>query len=306
MEEPTTNLIMINTWVNDGTHWQTQLAAHNYNFNGPNTVIIDEAQLRYWDTEFWNSYLKDFDFRSCNRIILFVSWGNPIGRVSAMGTKMVVPTSQIISLRPVDHQDELPPGGLFLSADEFSDMIKVAFPNGHFAADFLDHVLHLTAGHAGAVHDMLRIVMDDTVSLCIKPQNSLTIVSSRTVNLRRKPGNTPWKSFKANFLSMPSGAPQVGSSEEFSRGLPRPDDLQEPFIAQILRRSLANNQVASEDVANEDEADEDEELQLQDEKDALKLCFRNGWLHATTDNDIPVYIFATPLHQGFVEYYLGN
>ena len=86
---------------------------------------------------------------------------------------------------------------------------------------------------------------------------------------------------------------------------------------------LANNQVADEDVEDEDVEDEDvededeayedetygdKEPQLQNEKDALKLCFRNGWLHlhATTDNDIPVYIFATPLHKGFVEYYLRN
>jgi len=117
----------------------------------------------------------------------------------------------------------------------------------------------------------------------------------------------------------------LDSSEEFRRGLPRPDDLQKPFIAQVLRKVLANNQVADQDVEDEDVEDEDEayedeayedeayetyedkEPQLQNEKDALKLCFRNGWLHATTDkNDIPVYIFATPLHKGFVEYYLGN
>jgi hypothetical protein len=214
-EEPTTNLIMISTWNKNEFRWEANLAAHNYNFNGPNTLIIDEAQLMYWDFEFWNTYLKEISFRPRDRIILFVGWGHPTGRVSVKGTNMSFQANHTISLRPIDHQDELPPAGLFLSADEFSEMVKVAFPNGRFTEDFLDHVLHLTAGHAGAVHDILRIVMDDAVSLCIKPLNSLTILSSHTANLRRKLGNTPWKSFRPNFLSMTSGRVsirQVGHS----------------------------------------------------------------------------------------------
>jgi hypothetical protein len=59
---------------------------------------------------------------------------------------------------------------------------------------------------------------------------------------------------------------------------------------------------------DEDEIDEDEELlrQFHEEQNALNLCFKNGWLHATVDDYLPVYIFPTPLHQGFVENYLGN
>ena len=80
----------------------------------------------------------------------------------------------------------------------------------------------------------------------------------------------------------------------FRRGLPLPRELQKPFTARVLRKVLANNQVR------------DGELQNQNQKNALQMCFRNGWLHAAMDNDTPVYIFATPLHQGFIEHYLGN
>jgi len=75
----------------------------------------------------------------------------------------------------------------------------------------------------------------------------------------------------------------------FRRGLP--EDLQQPFTARVLRKVLANNQAM------------EGELQKQNEKKALQKCFRNGWLYATMDN---VYTFTTPLHQGLIEYYLGN
>jgi len=42
------------------------------------------------------------------------------------------------------------------------------------------------------------------------------------------------------------------------------------------------------------------------EKEALYQCFKNGWLHATTMQDHAAYVFTTPLHQWFVEYYLGT
>jgi hypothetical protein len=200
-KEPGTDPVIISTWDNIGINWRAQLASNHYKVHTSNTVIIDEAQLTYWDTELWNSYLKTIGRGSLDRVILFASYANPIGRVAVKGTSMVVPPCQAISLRPVDHLDQLPSAGLFLSADEFAGMVKAAFQDGRFTADFLDSVFHLTAGHAGAVKDMLRIVMNHAVSLFIKPQYSLTIVSSHTVNSRRIPG-TPWISFRAAFLYM--------------------------------------------------------------------------------------------------------
>jgi hypothetical protein len=47
-------------------------------------------------------------------------------------------------------------------------------------------------------------------------------------------------------------------------------------------------------------------VSMQD-KEALQRCFKNGWLHATTTmQGHTVYIFTTPLHQWFIEYYLGT
>jgi len=42
------------------------------------------------------------------------------------------------------------------------------------------------------------------------------------------------------------------------------------------------------------------------EDEALALCFQSGWLHATLVNHHKFYVFATPLHQWFVEYCLGT
>jgi hypothetical protein len=48
-------------------------------------------------------------------------------------------------------------------------------------------------------------------------------------------------------------------------------------------------------------------LDCTEDKQALDQCFKWGWLHATTDGEGATwYIFTTPLHQWFVEYYLGT
>jgi hypothetical protein len=70
-------------------------------------------------------------------------------------------------------------------------------------------------------------------------------------------------------------------------------ELLEPSIARVFHAALANNFVT------------EKMLDSMEDKNALDLCFRHGWLHATLFQDHPVYIFATPLHRWFVEYYLG-
>jgi hypothetical protein len=44
----------------------------------------------------------------------------------------------------------------------------------------------------------------------------------------------------------------------------------------------------------------------QENKDALKQYFQRGWLHAAEDDYETRYVFPTPLHFWFVEYYLGT
>jgi hypothetical protein len=65
-------------------------------------------------------------------------------------------------------------------------------------------------------------------------------------------------------------------------------------MARVLRAVISNNSVKEKDF----DSKEDEE--------ALTLCFQRGWLQATLDEYYTSYVFATPLHQWFVEYYLGT
>jgi hypothetical protein len=166
-QEPAGNLIVIASWPDNGLSWLAKLT-NRYDDTGPNTIIIDEAQLSYWDTAFWNGFLKTITPDSPNRVILFASYGSPAGAVTTEGTQMVVPDCARVGLRSIDHGDGVTPAGLFLTTDEFADMIRKKYPTGRFKKDFLDYVFRVTAGHAGAVFDLLRVVWAHDVSLRIK------------------------------------------------------------------------------------------------------------------------------------------
>ncbi|KAG8834581.1 hypothetical protein FRC17_008250 [Serendipita sp. 399] len=49
LKEPSTNPISIDNWPMNGSSWVLKLT-EMFNPNGPNTIIIDEGQLTYWDT----------------------------------------------------------------------------------------------------------------------------------------------------------------------------------------------------------------------------------------------------------------
>ena len=133
-----------------------------YDREHPNVIIVDEAQLTYGDGAFWNNCLKGITNLSLDRVILFASYGSPKRRISVDGTPRV-PDYRRISLRPVDHGDGIAEAGLFLLEDEFTDMIKRPHPTHRFEKEFLDYVFRVTAGHAGAVDDLLRTVLADDV-----------------------------------------------------------------------------------------------------------------------------------------------
>jgi hypothetical protein len=162
-QEPTANPVLIANWPKDGSYWNDKLTKQGFNNNGPKIIIIDEAQLTYWDGAFWNSFLKQITPTS-NRVILFASYGSPTGTVTAEGTPMIIPDRYRIELRPIDHGDGVTPAGLFLTTDEFADVVGKKYPTERFEQDFLDYVLRVTAGHVGAVTDLLEIVYGHDVS----------------------------------------------------------------------------------------------------------------------------------------------
>jgi hypothetical protein len=97
-----------------------------------------------------------------------------------------------------------------------------------------------------------------------------------------------WREFSNDVLwnSLETGC-------TFRRGLPETQELQVPNIAQVFRAVLCNHAV------------EEETFEDPNHRKALKDCWKNGWLHATMYQKKTMYIFTTPLHRWFVEYYLG-
>jgi hypothetical protein len=202
-QEPGVEPILI-TWSSDKSNWLKKLTGWGYNSKGPNVIMIDEAQLSYGDSAFWNNYLKGISDRSVDRVILFASYGSPNQRIFVEGTTWI-PDPNRISLRPVDHRDGIAEAGLFLLEDEFTEMVGKLYPASRFEKEFLDYVFRVTAGHAGAAGDLLQVVSADDVRLRIKLQHSLIIISSHTVDSSMSAGTIQWKPLEANSLLRSSG-----------------------------------------------------------------------------------------------------
>jgi hypothetical protein len=86
----------------------------------------------------------------------------------------------------------------------------------------------------------------------------------------------------------------------FTKGLPQDIDLQSVSVRNIFSAVLCNRVVFKSDVPPEDD------------QNALRQCYRNGWLHSDMcRKDIDQleavgYVFASPLHRWFVEWKLVN
>jgi hypothetical protein len=79
------------------------------------------------------------------------------------------------------------------------------------------------------------------------------------------------------------------------KGLPRKTDLQKPPIAHIFSNILRESSIVRSEPTTEEY------------DPALLECFHKGWLHANESRDSKtVYIFASPLHQMFVEWKLQD
>jgi hypothetical protein len=166
--EPNVQLVVLDTWPQ--VDWRAKLQFDPGRIDDL-VLIVDEAQLCYWDISFWNSFLKNIDPNSPRRTraILFASYGSPTKVSEDVQSSMKVPAMRRVGLTPVDHKDGIAGVGLFLQPDEFDDMIKKLYPRHFFDPKFLQYVFDFTAGHAGAVADFLQVVGAHDVSPCIAP-----------------------------------------------------------------------------------------------------------------------------------------
>jgi hypothetical protein len=68
----------------------------------------------------------------------------------------MTPPHQRITLRPVGHQDGIDAAGLLLPRHEFDDRIQMYSPALYFEENFFGALYSLTAGHTGAIYDLIR------------------------------------------------------------------------------------------------------------------------------------------------------
>ena len=133
---------------------------------GKKTVFIfDEAQLSYCDVPLWVTFFKSMhDYRD-RRAITFASYGSPSSRISIEGTPIRLVDSQRVTLRPINHEDGLPPVGLFFSRDEFDLLVsqKYSNPPHRFHSSFFDALYNLCGGHIGAIHDAVERIASHEV-----------------------------------------------------------------------------------------------------------------------------------------------
>lgn len=191
---------------------------------------------------------------------------------------MFIPDKERVGLWPVDHGDNIAPAGLLLMQDEFADMVQRRHPRRRFKKDFLDYVYHVTAGHTGAVFDLLEVV--------------LAHKSYRQLRLTKEEYSL--ETFQSQFPIWELWA-CLNSTRLFRSGLPTTDELRdEPDTARIFHAVLSNCYVTKKMM--DSPADEL----------AFDRCFKSGWLHATRDQEEDRYVFATSLHRWYIEYYLGE
>jgi hypothetical protein len=73
--------------------------------------------------------------------------------------------------------------------------------------------------------------------------------------------------------------------ENFSRGLPSPEELQQPAVADVFRKMLTQSDLSGS-------------------SDTVELCHRRGWIHCELDDWRFCYIFSTPLHAAYISWKL--
>jgi hypothetical protein len=132
---------------------------------GDKTVFIfDEAQLTYWDVDLWRDFFKNLQGSGDTQAIIFTSYGSPSTRFYVAGTPIYLSDMQRVTLKAIPHKDNLPAVGLCFTKDEMDEMVSVLYDGGHhFHERFFRNLFLVTGGHAGALCDVMRIIVAEDV-----------------------------------------------------------------------------------------------------------------------------------------------
>jgi hypothetical protein len=165
----------------------------NHTDDDEETVFVfDEGQTSYWDTNLWNQFLKSIHGYDNRWAIIFACYGSPTTSMDPIITPIHFADTQRITLRAVPQQDGLPSVGLFLSREEFEDLVQKMYPKQlyHFHSSVFEAIYNLTVGHVGAIHDSISVVLNHPVCpILVSESNNLTLHFSPIVLSRSPPSN---------------------------------------------------------------------------------------------------------------------
>lgn len=125
------------------------LSSKGWDFPDRGVLIIDEAQLSYWDYELWLQGFKPIASNTPYMIILFASYGGAGPNLLSGTTPFKVQEGQLVGLAHGPSSSV----GLLLTREETEGVV-----NHPYDKSLLDYVYHLTSGHVGAYCDALGVV----------------------------------------------------------------------------------------------------------------------------------------------------
>jgi len=277
-----------------GIHGNTWLTYKAY-------LLLDEAQVSYWDSELWTNFFKkirplvDHPF-----IILFSSYGSTgsgfKGFEEHLNTPMVFSSGQQISLRPEESIDADQPiyirsiegsklhtcraVGLLLEKNEAINVLTqyttCMQPSLALSEDLKIELFLISNGHAGLLIDLVDMIsrVPELYDL-IRRKIPLDLQTTRT-----------------HLFSQPLNMFQLIRGSPFSRGLPKPDILQDCTAARVFKKAIADSGICRSDLKNESE----------EVVKALHNIWLNGWLHerkSKNKNGDACYVFATEIHRWY-------
>ena len=98
------------------------------------------------------------------RAIVFASYGSPTSHVTIDGTSIFIEDAQRVTLRSIQHDDDIAPVGLFFTRTEFDDVVRDEYRMNRLDSYFLNNVFDVTGGHVGALLDFIKIIVNHNVS----------------------------------------------------------------------------------------------------------------------------------------------
>ena len=153
------------------------LSNRGWYFQEGGVLILDEAQVSYWDDELWIQGLKPIGSSTPYMVILFASYGSASRDLLSVVTPFRVQDEQLVGLA----RGRSSSVGLLLTEEEAEGVVKIKFLDHRFDKSLLDYVHRLTSGHVGAYCDALQVIKKHGVSLQSANWNLNDNDSSHTV-----------------------------------------------------------------------------------------------------------------------------